>query len=596
MNELHRLRKLLFLGPLLIAQGAMAQHRAAPCFVSYDFETIDQFSGWEIGRLVETQTPLGVGLGEIVPAWEIGDAASANADGYFPVPDFPLGNSFVQANDAASPCNCDMVDVELTSPSFDLSGRTGVALEFRAFHEGTLGSGPAYVEARSGMDEWMVLDTIPPHLGAWQDVLMDLSALDGLPDVFIRFRWSDGGGWSSGFAMDDFCLRERTSNDLSVTRVIIGDPTVPAFDASVQTSPYRQLPVEQAVGVRASVEVVNRGTSVAQLDALGVELYWNGSVIEDFIVSGPGELQPGQRSLVPVTSAWVPSGPGRLIITGKLPAGVPDDDESDNRAQTEISYTAAGWDAGYGAMGVDNDRIEGRTGGTGNFTAANRMEIMNNGSNARGVSFMLATTSAVGEEVRGILLDENYTFVDTTTRHVITDEDMVNIWNGQPLYLSFGASPALPIGDHFVGIQHLETGDEGNVEIALGGEAPLGGSVLLDGLVFDVTYLHTAPLVRLHLSDLGVAVMEQDLVINDLSVYPSPMSTSGTIEYHVPHTGLVRLEVFASDGRSVHAEVRRESVGERLSKIDASSWASGLYSVRVAGDAWMARGSFVVLH
>lgn len=596
MNELHRLRALLFLGPILFAYSTVAQHRAAPCFVSFDFESIDQFSGWGIGHLVETQTPQGEGLGEIVPAWEIANAAMANADGYFPVPDVPLGNSFVQANDAASPCNCDMVDVDLTTPSFDLSGRSGVGLEFRAFHEGILGSGPAFVEARTGTNEWMVLDTIPPHPGAWQNVLMDLSAFDGLPEVFIRFRWSDGGGWASGFAMDDFCLRERTSNDLSITRVVIGDPSVQAFNASVQTMPYRQLPVEQTVGVRASVEVVNRGTSAAQVDELGVELYWNGMVVEDFTVSGPGELQPGQRAMVPVTSTWIPSGPGRLIITGKVPIGTPDDDESDNRAQAEISYTAAGWDAGYGAMSVDNDHVEGRIGGTGNFTVSNRMEIMNHGSMARGVSFMLATTTNVGEEIRGILMDANYTFLDTTTRHVITDEDMANTWNGQPLYLSFSSTPALPLGDHFVGIQHLETGEEGNVEIALGGEAPLGGSVLLEGLVFDVTYLRTAPLVRLHVAELGVGLTEQDLSFGDMNVYPSPMSTSGTITFHVPHNSPIQLEILASDGRLVYVDLLTGPAGERMSTIDVSNLASGLYRIRAKGQAWISHGSFVVVH
>jgi hypothetical protein len=574
----------------------MAAQRATDCIAFYDFETIDQFNGWDIGPFVDAQTPEGEATGVIVAAWELGDAATANSNGYFPVPDIPSGNTFVQANDAADPCNCGMNDVNLTTPLFDLSDHVGMALEFRAFHEGTLGGGPALVEARNANDAWSLLDTITPLSGAWQTVRMDLSAFDGMSEVAIRFRWSDGGGWASGFAMDDMCLRARYANDLTVSSVQLGDPTIPAFSMFDQTLPYRQLPIEQFGGLSATIEVVNNGTANSQIDALDVDLLWNGTFAEGFSVDGPGQLGPGERATVPVTYSWAPTGAGRLTVVGKVPSDVPDDDESDNSASGTIEYTAAGWDAGYSAMTVDNDIVENNAGGTGNFVLANRMEIVNAGSAAHGASVLLATSSNEGEEIRAILMDANFTFVDTSARRTITQEDIERTYNGEALYLPFSMTPELPIGDHFVGIQHLETGDEGNVAIALGGPAPLGGSVLLEGLAFDLTYLTTAPFVRLHLADVGVGLAERNIPEVELSMHPSPADARIVLNVRVPENGMVRMEVCSVDGRVMLLESVPGASGGRTVHLDTSNWPSGPYHVRFGGERWHARGTFIVAH
>lgn len=116
MSERFLSRFCLF-GPLAaLAFDCMAQPRAADCFFSADFDNNDALSGWTIGDSVETQAADGTLLGARAAAWTVGDASAANADGYFPVADQPIGNRFVMANDAASPCNCGMSDVALITP------------------------------------------------------------------------------------------------------------------------------------------------------------------------------------------------------------------------------------------------------------------------------------------------------------------------------------------------------------------------------------------------------------------------------------------------------------------------------------------------
>ncbi len=213
---------------------AHAQARAEACFFSADFEEADPLTGWEIGPAVERRTPEGVGLGEFVPAWTLGNADEADAAGYFAVPDSPIGNRFAMANDAAAPCNCDLNDVALTSPLIDLSGRTGVALECRVFHDGIFGSGPAVIEYSMLDGQWLALDTIPTVDGQWQRLFIDLGAADGSPTFRLRIRWSDGGVWVGGFAIDDVCLRERRSHDLVVVRGQLGSQSASAFETGDQ--------------------------------------------------------------------------------------------------------------------------------------------------------------------------------------------------------------------------------------------------------------------------------------------------------------------------------------------------------------------------
>src|SRR5690606_159569 len=73
---------MLMLAGTLSAQGAA---KAQACFFSEDFSN-GLPAGWDIGPAVERQTADGTGLGEFVPAWIVGTASEANANGFFPVP------------------------------------------------------------------------------------------------------------------------------------------------------------------------------------------------------------------------------------------------------------------------------------------------------------------------------------------------------------------------------------------------------------------------------------------------------------------------------------------------------------------------------
>lgn len=596
MNE-RFFSRFLLIGPLVaLASTCMAQPRAASCFFSADFEGTDALSAWDIGDSVETQTADGIALGVRVAAWTIGDATAANAGGYFPVPEQPIDNHFVMTNDAAEPCNCGMSNVALVTPPFDLTARSGVALECRVFNEGTLGAGTATIEGNFGGGSWIALATIPNVSNEWQSLFINLSAFDGQQDVRIGFRWSDGGGWSSGFALDDVCLRERLTNDLSVTRVFIGDPSVPVLDGTIQSLSYRQLPLDQFDSLLVGMEITNRGTSVATVNELSAQLFWNGELVGALTATGPGELGPGSSSIIQFASPFEPPGTGTLTVTASVPPEVVDDDATDNIDSVSIQYTGPGWDAGYGAMSMDNGPVEGHFGSTENFVLANRMEIMTEGSSARGISVVLSSSSTLGEEVRALLMDANLAFLDTSTRHVITQEDLENGWSGVPLYLALTEQPNLAIGDHFLGIQHLKTGDEGLVEVAMGGAAQQGGSVLMEGLTFDLSYIHTIPMVRLHLDDLDVGIMEP-LSPSTIGIFPVPADQRMTMQFDVTTANGFNVSLLDAVGKLVFgSSLGVLPVGRNSHNLDLSDVASGVYTVVISSRDQRSVGRLEVIH
>jgi len=596
MNEGTLLRFLL-IGPVVgLACTAMAQPRAADCFFTADFEGSDALAGWNTGDSVETQSADGTPLGARAAPWTIGDAPAADADGYFPVPDQPIDNHFAMANDAAAPCNCGMADLALVTPAFDFTERTGVALECRVFNEGNLGAGTATVEGNFGGGTWIALATIPTAANVWQPLFLNLSAFDGQQDVRIRFRWSDGGGWSSGFALDDVCLRERRTNDLSVTKVFVGDPSVSVLDGGIQSLSYRQLPLAQFDSLLIGMEITNRGTAVATVNELAAQLFWNGALVGFLTAAGPGELAPGARSIIQFASPFEPPGTGTLTITGSIPAAVSDEDVTDNTDSVSIQFTGPGWDADYGAMALDNGTVEGHYGGTENFGLANRMEIMNDGSSARGISVVLSSSSTVGEEVRGFLLDANLSFLDTTTRHIITEQDLENGWSGVPLYLALTEQAILAVGDCFVGIQHLSTGDEGLVEVAVGGAAQYGTSILLEGSTFNLSYIQTVPMMRLHLNDLEVGVAEPSFS-SPLGIFPVPADQWTTVQFDVTTAFGFQVSLIDAVGKTVlRTSLGVLPAGRNIHTLDLGAVATGVYTVVISSRGQRSIGRVEVIH
>jgi PKD repeat protein len=77
-----------------------------------------------------------------------------------------------------------------------------------------------------------------------------------------------------------------------------------------------------------------------------------------------------------------------------------------------------------------------------------------------------------------------------------------------------------------------------------------------------------------------VTLSQEEVV---LSPYPNPATSEFSIDWVTPSAQQVRVMVFKMDGRLVFEQTLESPVGLTQFKVNSSSWANGLYVVRVAG-------------
>ncbi|HRD52065.1 MAG TPA: hypothetical protein PKY96_05395 [Flavobacteriales bacterium] len=567
---------LLPLAALVLGQTAAAQSRQSTCIWSEDFEQGIPV-GWTTNQ-VERQTSAGVGLGEFVPAFSAGIASDANTGGYFPVPDMPVGNRFAMANDDALPCNCDLDSAVLATPSIDLSGAFDIALDLRVYHTRSLGGGEARIDFSANGGEWLLFEMIPSGEG-WQQLTFDLSSLGGISDLRLRFQWSDSANWAGGFAIDDICIRDQLEHDLAVTGARMGDANASPFTPGSNGLGYRLLPLEQSRAMAVSVDLHNVGTARLYAVAVNVIATQNG------VDHGPysaslDSINSGERASVVVQTNWAPDALGEVTYTATASSSTGEDDANDNIGVAVMTMTGPGWDDGYGAMTLDAGASQGAVRSESNFIAAVRFQLVNDASTARGISAVLDPSSQVGQEIRGILMDANFSFIDTTLRHAITEDDLIAAAQGLPVYLPFPNPPSLEATTCFAGLQRLI--GTGQVGVLTSGNGPIGAAAFMEGLTFDINWMTAMPMVRLHLNDYGVGLVDPMAAQTGTRILPMPVSASGQIVHTFSGTDLATLIVRDASGRqTIQKVLGRLPKGEQSLIFDASELSNGAYILQI---------------
>jgi Outer membrane protein Omp28/Secretion system C-terminal sorting domain len=244
------MKKLLLCMSLLLAGSAFSQ------VLSEDFEGLSGGalpSGW---TTVST-TP---GTGD----WKTGNAALANAGGFWPV---PATSNFAQVNDDV--CNCNLSAAYLTSPSMNFTGLSGVTLKYDFVDDLTYGGDPHLVEVSTNGTTWTNVYTYAPTAAVidWQDNFVSLgAATDNAPTVWVRFKYDDNGAWATGLAIDNVVVSQPAPNDASVAGVSV------ARWALINTTNVLSVDV-QNVGANAITSLTidwNDGTAHSQTVAVSI--------------------------------------------------------------------------------------------------------------------------------------------------------------------------------------------------------------------------------------------------------------------------------------------------------------------------------------
>jgi hypothetical protein len=203
-----------------------------------------------------TTTSVSQADGSMGNAFKTHNSTTANAGGYWPVPAVGANNKFAGANDDNTPCDCDNIDSYIQLPALDFSAATNIAISFDIFHDGNFGGGDATLQISTdggttfnihsiGVDDTGADITVfPLDQDYWQSLIVPVYELNGASSVIIRFQWSDGGSWASGFAVDNIVVGEMPANDLRMvkTKIKLVQFTRPLlFSTVVQMTKLMQL-------------------------------------------------------------------------------------------------------------------------------------------------------------------------------------------------------------------------------------------------------------------------------------------------------------------------------------------------------------------
>lgn len=579
---------LLFLMGMWTCQ---AQSRAL-CLYNESFPAGGLPSGWVgLPAEVERLDADGNGTGAFVAPWQVGDALQANAAGYFPVPDEPVGNTFAMANDDAAPCDCAMNDLSLFSPFFDLTAATAPAVTYRVYHDGRPFNGQASLWASPDGSSWTQLEEIPAALGIWQQRTADLGAFAG-GTVQLRLRYSDAGHWASGVGLDDLCVFERVPDDIALSQTWLGDITASSFNTSVRSLGYARMPFEQQTPLRLSARIRNNGTSAASTVRIHADIAVGGDPPTTVITTVAETLAPLKDTLVTWETGFMADGPGAITITLTAEALSADEEPSDNSAGLGYVVTSAG--VGNNAMALDNDLGSSVCGTDSGFSAGCRYELTGDGSIVQGISVRFGAGTAPGSRVHALLMDATLNLLSSSASHTVSDEDLALSFSGGSVYIPLDSAYTVT-GDQDVLALVRCLPDSGALRVASGGAVPEGGAFLIETDGFLISYPTIAPIVRLHFSEPVTGLSgDQTGYAKELVLSPNPATEGATIHFGQPLQRSAAMVV--CDVRGQHMASRMLPPGTQATWLDTSGWPSGIYMVRFSGLATVRGARLVVGH
>ncbi len=207
-----------FFTRVLMLFALITTTRAQTTIFSENFNGSTLPSGWSV---ISTATDGGFIVG------------SANSMGsvVFPIPN--NGTNIIATSD--SKCNCDKSNDRLLFPKLNMSSYTHLFLSLDKFYFASSNQGKtesAVVLASTDSITWNVIDSIEANAApGYVNQTIDISSLAGQAAVWLAIKYSDGGGWLYGLAMDNIKIYEPPSGlNLALTTVEVGKQNpMPAF-------------------------------------------------------------------------------------------------------------------------------------------------------------------------------------------------------------------------------------------------------------------------------------------------------------------------------------------------------------------------------
>lgn len=554
------------------------QGRSNTVVLFEDFEGVnspDLPAGWNPGPLVEQQQDNnnGVGLGTYVSAWRTGNATSANNGGYLPVPDI-TGNQFAYSNDDGPPCNCDMEDVGLITPSMDFTGLQNMIVTFDIYSQAVFGGDNLSLQVSTDGNNFETLYTASSN-PEWQTAVVNLSAYDNAPAVWLRFAWSDNGNWAAGVAFDNVLVAENYDFNAGILRAHTAKVDAAWNDTDVISGEYSQTPLSQAGEMILGARIINKGAQPMENLVLSVSIYQNNNLMGSYNSQVVPILYPLQQQDVFVNTGFLPTETDTYTIEYELLAPG-DEDPSDNVAVRQKTYSEDVYAMDDGVVDSFRDN------NSQSFTIGNLFEIPNEGGVCHSIGVGIGIPSAVSTQIQVRIYNSNFIFVAGSPNYQIQAADLIGLGEDHIVNIPLSSPVQLEAGQDYIAAVSYFHNPTWQFAIANSGSSQEQFSVFQDEFG-DWFFVTTTPMIRLNLSP-TVSVQELATLENP-KVFPNPIVENYTVDLSGVDAGSVHFRVVNIHGQVVAENERHILPNSQIKNpVSLSNFSPGIYFLTVSSD------------
>lgn len=540
------------------------------------------------------------------PAFRLHDSESANNGGYWPVPELGVGNKFAAANDDGLPCDCQMDEVYLETPSVDFTTAANPAIQFDVYHDGnfvpTASQFGALQISADGGASWTQVDNIndddgliPTDEGNWQHMVYTLFDYAGNSDIRFRFVWKDGGEWATGFAIDNVEVGNLETVSLTMDKVLACDWNAPYYGYGLWD--YSMIPLAQVDSVRATNVMSNTGLNTLTNLSANLEIFKNG-VSQGVWASAEvaAELVSLAKDTISVVSEYIPDAVGTYVITGTAVSDSVEVDVTDNSASNTFLVTECEYARDLGSSQGSFIMDPGDYGG--NLFDIYQTQEFSSIQVALGSGSSLSSNTVTGViyEFQGfdeLSNDPIFAYVDNSqTQEVPVYGDDLNFVGGNK-FICLPFEEPLTLEGGRVYLVAVEGTDLIRLPVSGVNTYPAIGSWLYRDADASFGWPQGIFMIRLvGTCAAGCTVsVDENNTNNGMSLYnmPNPASNSTTINFTLVSQSVVDLIVRDVTGKMVETiNLGGRTAGNNIYEMNISNYPAGIYTYTLqAGETSM---------